>query len=289
MLQLPNVDRPPRGHGLRPREHACESFREARSGAGPPGSRSTSSSPPTAVPDPHARLLPRDERPGIDRLVSRDARGPSCRRRRADAASRRSPAFGELGLGCNVEIKPCEGRAADTAQGHRRDPPSPCGRPRCRRRCCRASRTGRPAHGPTRTAPELARGTADRRGGGRLVWPAPRRWRPPASTPTASCLTAPSARSRSAKPATSLSVYTINDGDVARALVGMGVRLRHHRRAGRHPARRSASIEGPGFGGCVRGDSLGGLSPDRNKTDTVAVVRPDGYIAGDSFWEVCST
>jgi glycerophosphoryl diester phosphodiesterase len=189
MLQLPNVDRPPRGHGLRPGEHACVLPRSPkRRGA------TWVEIDVKLTADGCARssctIHPSKRTTGDRPAGIRDARGPSCRRRRADAWSRRSPAFGELGLGCNVEIKPCEGRAADTAQGDRRDPPSTCGRPRCRRRCCRASRTGRSAYGPTRTAPEFARGTADRRGGGRLVWDAPRRWRPPASTPTASCLTA---------------------------------------------------------------------------------------------------
>ena len=49
-----------------------------------------------------------------------------------------------------------------------------------------------------------------------------RPWGPRASTPTAKKLTAPRAVEIS-QAGYALSAYTINDGDVARALVGMGV------------------------------------------------------------------
>lgn len=127
--------------------------------------------------------------------------------------------FAELGLGCNVEIKPCEGREAETA-----------------RIAVETLRRRWPPALPTpvlssfkdislltawRTAPEYARAL--------LVGVLEDDWQARAEAVSAAgintngkLLTAPRAV-EVRKAGYALSVYTINDGDVARALVGMGV------------------------------------------------------------------
>jgi len=127
--------------------------------------------------------------------------------------------FAELGLGCNVEIKPCEGRERETA-----------------RATVATLRSSWPARLPPpllssfkdialaaagEEAPEFARAI--------LLDEIRDDWRSRAEAVGAAGvntngkrLTAPRAvEIRQAGYA--LSVYTINDGDVARALVGMGV------------------------------------------------------------------
>ena len=127
--------------------------------------------------------------------------------------------FRELGLGCNVEIKPCEGREAETGRIA----------VETLRRCWAASL---PAPllssfkdaallAAFQAAPEFARAL--------LIGALGDDWRSRAEAVSAAgintngkLLTAPrSVEVRKAGYA--LSVYTINDGDVARALVGMGV------------------------------------------------------------------
>ena len=127
--------------------------------------------------------------------------------------------FRELGLGCNVEIKPCEGREAETARAT----------VETLRRCWPA---GLPApllssfadaalRAALQSGPEFARAL--------LIGALTDDWRVRAEAVSAAgintngkLLTAPRAvEIRQAGYA--LSVYTINDADVARALIGMGV------------------------------------------------------------------
>lgn len=127
--------------------------------------------------------------------------------------------FRELGLGCNVEIKPCDGRETEAARIA----------VETLRRCWPA---GLPAPllssfkdasllTALQVAPEFARAL--------LIGTLGDDWRVRAEAVAAAgintngnLLTAPRAV-EIGKAGYALSVYTINDGDVARALVGMGV------------------------------------------------------------------
>jgi glycerophosphoryl diester phosphodiesterase len=147
---------------------------------------------------------------GIDRLVAETPR--------ADLPPEVPTFWGELGLGCNVEIKPSEGREAETARAV----------VETLRRCW-------PAHLPQpflssfkdaslaaahAAAPEFARAL--------LIKQLADDWRARAEAVAATgintdgkLLTAVRAV-EIRKAGYALGVYTINDGDVARALVGMG-------------------------------------------------------------------
>jgi glycerophosphoryl diester phosphodiesterase len=127
--------------------------------------------------------------------------------------------FAELGLGCNVEIKPCEGRERETARATvatlRRSWPARLPPPLL------SSFKDIALAAAREEAPEFARAI--------LLDEIRDDWRSRAEAVGAAGvntngkrLTAPRAvEIRQAGYA--LSVYTINDGDVARALVGMGV------------------------------------------------------------------
>ena len=155
---------------------------------------------------------------GIDRLVAET--------RRADLPTD-VPTFeeaiacwGELGLGCNVEIKPTKGREVETARAV----------VETLRRCW-------PSHLPPPllssfkdasliaahdAAPEFARALLIGELRGRLARACRGGRAQRVSTPTVRRLTAPWAVEIS-KAGYALGVYTINDGAVAKALVGMGV------------------------------------------------------------------
>jgi glycerophosphoryl diester phosphodiesterase len=127
--------------------------------------------------------------------------------------------FAELGLGCNVEIKPCEGREVETArvtvETLRRCWPASLPPPLLSSFKAASLVAAREA------APEFARAI--------LLGEIERNWRVRAEEVGAvgvntngTKLTAPQAVDIR-KAGYALSVYTIDDGDIARALVGMGV------------------------------------------------------------------
>ena len=127
--------------------------------------------------------------------------------------------FAELGLGCNVEIKPCEGREAETArvtvETLRRTWPTQLPPPLL------SSFKIASLVAAHEAAPEFARAI--------LLDEIKDDWRQQTEAVSAvgvntngKRLTAPRAV-EIRKAGYVLSVYTINDGDVARALVGMGV------------------------------------------------------------------
>ena len=154
---------------------------------------------------------------GIDRLVAET--------RRADLPAD-VPTFeeaiacwGELGLGCNVEIKPTQGREAETARAVvetlRRCWPSHLPQPLL---SSFQDASLAVAHA---AAPEFARAL--------LIRELADDWRPRAEAVAAAGINTNGKRLTAVraveirKAGYTLSVYTINDGDVAKALVGMGV------------------------------------------------------------------
>ena len=165
----------------------------------------TSSSRPMPIVM-HDDLLKRTT--GIDRSPGHPAPNcrPACRPRGGDAC------FGELGLGCNVETAV---RSQPRRQGSRSRPSAAAGQPLlppcCRaspRPACRRPAIRSPSDRAIRWARSATTGGPAEYGGGR---------RQPNGNSAHRA-----ARRRSARRAT-LSVYTINDGDVARALGAMGV------------------------------------------------------------------
>ena len=127
--------------------------------------------------------------------------------------------FAELGLGCNVEIKPCPGREQETArvtvETLRRSWPAQLPPPLLSSFKDAALATARDA------APEFARAI--------LLDEIKDDWRQRAQAVGAAGVNTSGKRLTAVqavairKAGYALSVYTINDGDVARALVGMGV------------------------------------------------------------------
>lgn len=213
MLQLPKVIGH-RGAAAYVAENTLESFREARR-RGATWVEADISLTADGVPIVmHDDSLKRTT--GIDRLVAET--------RRADLPAE-VPTFeeaiacwGELGLGCNVEIKPTEGREAETARAV----------VETLRRCW-------PAHLPQpllssfkdaslaaahAAAPEFARAL--------LVGRVEDDWPQRAAAVAAGGINADGKRLTAVQAVEirragyALSVYTINDGGVARALVGMG-------------------------------------------------------------------
>ena len=154
---------------------------------------------------------------GIDRLV---AETPSAELPVDVPTFERAIAcFAELGLGCNVEIKPCEGREVETSriavEVLRRHWPAALPAPLL------SSFKSASLVAAREAAPEFARAV--------LFDELATDWRSHAEAVGAvgintdgEKLTAD--RAREVKQAGyALSVYTINDGDMAKALVGMGV------------------------------------------------------------------
>ena len=213
MLQLPKVIGH-RGAAAYAPENTLESFREARR-RGATWVEADIALTADGVPIVmHDDSLKRTT--GIDRLVADT--------RRADLPAE-VPTFeeaiacwGELGLGCNVEIKPTQGREAETARAV----------VETLRRCW-------PAHLPQpllssfkdaslaaarAAAPEFARALLV----GRVEDDWPRR----AAAVAAAGINADGKQLTAVQAVEirragyALGVYTINDGDVARALVGMG-------------------------------------------------------------------
>jgi glycerophosphoryl diester phosphodiesterase len=111
MLQLPKVIGH-RGAAAYAPENTLVSFREARKrGASwvEIDVRLTADGVPIVMHDDSLKRTM-----GIDRLVDETRRADLPRD--VPAFEEAIACFGELGLGCNVEIKPCEGREAETAR-----------------------------------------------------------------------------------------------------------------------------------------------------------------------------
>ena len=228
MLQLPKVIGH-RGAAAYSPENTLESFREARRRGATwveTDIKLTADGVPIVMHDDSLKRTT-----GVDRLVAKTPRAelPPGVPTFEEAIA----CFGEEGLGCNVEIKPCPGREAETGRVV----------VETLRRCW-------PAHLPApllssfkdeslaaahRAAPEFARAL--------LLGKFVEDWRARADAVAAvgintngEKLTAPCTRRRDPqRPATRWRVYTIDDSDVAKALVGMGVDFVITDAPGRHP------------------------------------------------------
>ncbi|OFW96911.1 MAG: hypothetical protein A3D94_07810 [Alphaproteobacteria bacterium RIFCSPHIGHO2_12_FULL_66_14] len=214
MLQLPKVIGH-RGAAAYAPENTLSSFREAhRRGATwvEIDVKLTQDGVPIVMHDPSLKRTM-----GIDRLVA------EMRRDELPAAvpsfEEAIACFGELGLGCNVEIKPCEGREAETA----RATVATLGR-------CWPARSPPPLLSSFKDASLVAaREAAPGFARALLIDEIRDDWRSRAEKVGAAGvntsgkrLTAPRAV-EIRRAGYALSVYTINEGDVARALFGMGV------------------------------------------------------------------
>jgi glycerophosphoryl diester phosphodiesterase len=214
MLQLPKV-MGHRGAAAYAPENTLESFREARRRGATwveTDIMLTADGVPIVMHDDSLKRTT-----GIDRLVAETRRTdlPASVPTFEEAIA----CWGEVGLGCNVEIKPSEGREAETARAV----------VETLRRCW-------PAHLPQpllssfkdaslaaahAAAPEFARAL--------LIKQLADDWRPRAEAVAAACINTDGKLLTAVraveirKAGYALGVYTINDGDVAKALVGMGV------------------------------------------------------------------
>lgn len=214
MLQLPRVIGH-RGAAAYSPENTLESFREARRRGATwveTDIKLTADGVPIVM---HDESLKRTT--GVDRLVAETPRAelPPGVPTFEEAIA----CFGEEGLGCNVEIKPCPGREAETGRVV----------VETLRRCW-------PAHLPPpvlssfkdaslaaayATAPEFARAL--------LIGQVGDDWRARAEAVAAGGINTNGEKLTAVraveirKAGYTLSVYTIDDGDVAKALVGMGV------------------------------------------------------------------
>jgi glycerophosphoryl diester phosphodiesterase len=214
MLQLPKVIGH-RGAAAYAPENTLASFREARRRG------ATWVETDVVLTADDVPILMHDESlrrtTGIDRLVAET--------RRADLP-RDVPTFdeaitcwSELGLGCNVEIKPSEGREAETARAVvetlRRCWPSHLPQPLL------SSFKDASLAAAHAAAPEFARAL--------LIGELTDDWRPRAEAVAAAGINTDGKRLTAVRAVEihnagyALGVYTINDGDVAKALVGMGV------------------------------------------------------------------
>ena len=154
---------------------------------------------------------------GIDRLVAETPRAelPGDVPTFEEAIA----CFAELGLGCNVEIKPCEGREAETARGM----------VQTLGRCWPASLPPPLLSSFKDASLVAARAEAPDFARAILLDAIGEDWRARAEAVGAVGVNTNGKRLTAVqavdirKAGYALSVYTINDGDVARALVGMGV------------------------------------------------------------------
>ena len=214
MLQLPKVIGH-RGAAAYCPENTLESFREARRRGATwveTDIKLTSDGVPIVMHDDSLKRTT-----GVDRLVAQTPRAelPAGVPTFEEAIA----CFGEEGLGCNVEIKPCPGREAETGRVV----------VETLRRCW-------PAHLPApllssfkdeslaaahRAAPEFARAL--------LIGTIGDDWRARAEAVAAGGINTNGEKLTAVraveirKAGYTLSVYTIDDGDVAKALIGMGV------------------------------------------------------------------
>src|SRR5471030_1439289 len=214
MLQLPKVIGH-RGAAAYAPENTLDSFREAhRRGAAwiEIDVKLTADSVPIVM---HDSSLKRTT--GVDRLAAETKAADLPKS--VPTFEQAIACFQELGLGCNVEIKPCEGREAETARIT----------VETLRRCWPVQLPPPLLSSFKRASLIAAREVAPEFDRAILLGEIERNWLPRAEEVRAvgvntdgSKLTAPRAV-EICKAGYALSVYTINDGDVARALVGMGV------------------------------------------------------------------
>ena len=214
MLQLPRVIGH-RGAAAYAPENTLASFREARRRGATwveIDVKLTADGVPIVM---HDSSLKRTK--GIDRLVAETPRAelPGDVPTFEEAIA----CFAELGLGCNVEIKPCEGREAETA----RSTVQTLGRcwPASLPPPLLSSFKDASLVAARAEAPDFARAI--------LLDAIGEDWRARAEAVGAAGVNTNGKRLTAVqavdirKAGYALSVYTINDGDVARALVGMGV------------------------------------------------------------------
>jgi glycerophosphoryl diester phosphodiesterase len=214
MLQLPKVIGH-RGAASYAPENTLESFREARRRGAQWVEIDVKLSADGVPIVMHDASLKRTT--GVDRLAVETAAADLPRS--VPTFEQAIACFQELGLGCNVEIKPCEGREAETARVT----------VETLRRCWPAQLPPPLLSSFKRASLIAARDVAPEFDRAILLGEIERNWLPRAEEVGAvgvntdgSKLTAPRAV-EIGKAGYTLSVYTINDGDVARALVGMGV------------------------------------------------------------------
>ncbi len=213
MLQLPKVIGH-RGAMAYAPENTLESFREAkRRGASwvEIDVKLTSDNVPIVM---HDASLKRTT--GVDRLVARTPRAelPAVVPTFEEAIA----CFQELGLGCNVEIKPCEGREAETARVTvatlRRAWPQTLPQPLL------SSFKDVSLAAAQEAAPEFARAL--------LTSELAENWKQRAQAVGAAGMNVGSKKLTAAgavaikRAGFALSVWTVNDPDEARAIVGMG-------------------------------------------------------------------
>lgn len=214
MLQLPKVIGH-RGAMAYAPENTLESFREARRRGATwveIDVKLTADGVPIVL---HDSSLKRTT--GVDRLASemRASELPPS----VPTFEQAIACFGESGLGCNVEIKPCEGREAETARVTvatlRRLWPAKLPAPLL------SSFKDASLAAAREDAPEFARAL--------LIDEVKDDWQVRAEAVSATGINTNGKRLTAVraveirKAGYLLSVYTVNDGDVARALVGMGV------------------------------------------------------------------
>ncbi|TAJ42645.1 MAG: glycerophosphoryl diester phosphodiesterase [Reyranella sp.] len=214
MLQLPKVIGH-RGAAAYAPENTLASFREARRRGATwveIDVKLTRDGIPIVMHDPSLKRTM-----GIDRLVAEMLRVDLPKD--VPTFEEAIACFAELGLGCNVEIKPCEGREVETArvavETLRRCWPASLPPPLLSSFKAASLVAAREA------APEFARAI--------LLGRIEKNWRARAEEVGAvgvntngAKLTAPQAVDIR-KAGYALSVYTIDDGAVAKALIGMGV------------------------------------------------------------------
>ena len=214
MLQLPKVIGH-RGAAAYSPENTLDSFREARRRGATwveTDIKLTADGVPIVM---HDESLKRTT--GIDRLVAETPRAelPPGVPTFEEAIA----CFGEEGLGCNVEIKPCPGREKETGrvvvETLRRCWPAPLPAP------VLSSFKDASLAAAYVAAPEFARAL--------LIGQVGDDWRVRAEAVAAGGINTNGERLTAVraveirKAGYTLSVYTIDDGDVAKALVGMGV------------------------------------------------------------------
>lgn len=214
MLQLPKVIGH-RGAAAYAPENTLASFREARRRGAPwveIDVKLTADGVPIVMHDDSLKRTT-----GVDRLVSATPRADLPKD--VPTFEEAIACFAELGLGCNVEIKPCDGREVETArvtvETLRRCWPASLPPPLL------SSFKSASLVAAREAAPEFARAI--------LLGRIEENWRGRAEEVGAQGvntngikLTAPQAVDIR-KAGYALSVYTIDDGAVAKALVGMGV------------------------------------------------------------------
>lgn len=213
MLQLPKVIGH-RGAAAYAPENTLESLREAKRRGAPwveIDVKLTADGVPILMHDPSLKRTT-----GVDRLVAQTRRAelpPTV-----PTFEQAIACMAELGLGCNVEIKPCEGREVETARAavatlHRCWPPvlPPPLLSSFKDESLAAARAA---------APEFARAL--------LVGELGEDWRARAEAVAAAGMNVGSRKLTAAgavaikRAGYVLSVWTVNDPDEARALVGMG-------------------------------------------------------------------